>query len=124
TPTSTSASRAGSERGSTPARPTVGSATNSPPTRRPPPATARSSFTCTRTTATSPFVALHQTERNHPHDRRSAPEARDPRTRPEEVLRQAARAPRRGRRRGPGQHLRTARFQRRGKDHPRENPGH
>src|SRR5262249_1963841 len=71
TPTSTSVSRRASRPGSTPARPTAGSLTNSPPTRPPPPATARSNFTCTRTTATSSFVASPHPEGKHRNDRQS-----------------------------------------------------
>src|ERR1700730_2840912 len=121
---STSASRPASPPGSTPARPTDASATNSPPTRPPPPATARLNFTCTRTTATSSSAASPPPEGKHRNDPQSGPRARDPGAGLAEVVQQAACAARRGLRRGAGQHLRPARLERGGEDHGREDPVH
>src|SRR5690606_23798399 len=100
------------------------SATNSLPTRRPPPASVWSNFTCTRTTATSSSAASPRPEGKHRNDLPSAPRTRDPGAGIAEVVRQAARAARRGLRGCAGQHLRPARIKRGGEDHGREDLVH
>jgi hypothetical protein len=106
--------RPASRPGLTPPRPMAGSATNSPPTRPPPLATARSNFTCTRTTATSSSAASRPPEGKHQNDRESGPGPGDPGAGLAEVVRQAACAARRGLQRGAGQHLCPARLKRSG----------